>query len=227
MKEQIPGQMNIFDILVEEQQPIWKKYPASIVGICPACGETVFYDGTYRNPYAWIAKEPECEHCGARFSKAGPPKDLPVLDGRSDEPIVLKLDCTGYTETDIKNHGGLKWLKRRYASEWFNAEDKARLEAYILSQCEDIESLTEEEIVKQIEAATGLKFKHNDHCNIWQCKKGSWTYEVYKGHYVPSVFGGKAYISSGYSCSTGGSSGPWDSIEQATNFIKRHMEKQC
>ncbi len=226
MKNQIPGQMNIFDFLVKEQTPIWKRYPASIVGICPACGNTVFYDGTYRNPYAWIAKDPECERCGARFSKEGPPKDLPVLDGITDEPIVLKLDCTGYTETDIKNHGGLKWIRHMYTGH-LSKEDKAQLDAYMLSHCEDIESMDEKTIVDGIEKATGLKFKYNAHCRIWQCKKGKWTYEVYKGHYATGVFGGKAFISSGYADARCGSSGPWDSLEEAANFIKRHMEKQC
>ena len=131
MKKQIIGQMNVFDILIPDKRPHFKRYPNATIGTCPICGTRVFYDATYgRNPNPWIAREPICDGCGARFEDVIP-KDLPCLSGLNDRPIVLRIGCTGYTDADIERHGGVEWLRYRRCTEWFSSEDTEAIDRYI------------------------------------------------------------------------------------------------
>lgn len=135
--KQIEGQMSIFDFLNPRKEPIFRKYPGCTYGDCPVCGNNVFYDATYgRNPNPWVAREPICEVCGCSFDKdSRPDKELPTLCGISNQPIVLTIDYTGYTQADIDKHGGIKWLRKRRCTEWFSARDTKAIDDYIFKHC--------------------------------------------------------------------------------------------
>lgn len=126
-RKDIPGQINLFRV-------IWSHYPASYLGRCSCCGEKVaMLAGPYSTRDIWLDEDRRCSNCGAIFSEEDEdiPYDLPLLCGINNQPIVLTINYTGYTQEDIDKHGGIEWLKHRRCTEWFDEETTATIDRFI------------------------------------------------------------------------------------------------
>ena len=95
------------------------------------------------------------------------------------------------------------------------------MEQMTLFDC--LETIPEEDMVKQIGDALGVEFKKED--ELW-----GWVYKVKKIkcslHYSRYSFEPyERFISTSVSGPTGGSSGPMDTIEDAISFMKSGMKQ--
>lgn len=127
--KQTPGQISLFSV-------IWKRYAGCTRGACSWCGNEVAYSAGVKEENIWVDEDYRCSKCGAIFSKADGciPKDLPLMSGLNNKPIVLIIECTGYTEDDIEKNGGIEWLKHRRCTEWFNSETTRNIDKYIMQR---------------------------------------------------------------------------------------------
>lgn len=92
----------------------------------------------------------------------------------------------------------------------------------------DFHQMTEEEMVEYIGNQLGLKFKHNDFLNQWECyvtKKIKFELE-YSTYWTNEKNNGQRFISAGFQLTTGsylGGRRPCDSLEEALDFFKYQL----
>lgn len=93
-----------------------------------------------------------------------------------------------------------------------------------LSIFDSLEMIPEEEMVRQIGEALGIKFTYREDWKEWQYKIKKVTLSVHYGRYMCHDLYGERFIGVSTSHSLGGSSGPMDSIEEAVNFARAGMK---
>ena len=94
---------------------------------------------------------------------------------------------------------------------------------------EDINNLSETEMVDIVGCSTGLDFKYKDELFGWVAKTKHCTFTLKYGTYKYEGAYGKRYISAGYDYKKNGEIGgtgcPCDSIKRAIEIISKGVER--
>lgn len=90
---------------------------------------------------------------------------------------------------------------------------------------QELENMTEEEMVAEVGARLGLKFTLNPNYHEYICKyKGRTCTVSFDNYNTGDDRQGKRFISAGYETKTGGTSGPRDSVDEAVRWFFKRME---
>lgn len=101
---------------------------------------------------------------------------------------------------------------------WDNYECDGQMNIFDFLPDESFDNMPESEMVERIGGALGIKFEYRDDLWGWVYQEKNKTLSV---HYSNYSFGNhERFISVGASSSTGGSSGPMDSLEEAIKFAR-------
>ena len=96
-----------------------------------------------------------------------------------------------------------------------------QMEQMTLFNC--LETIPEEDMVKQIGNALGIKFEKRDDLWGWVYKVKKITCSIHYSRYNFEPY--ERFISTSISGPTGGSSGPMDTIEEAISFMRSGMQQ--
>lgn len=92
-----------------------------------------------------------------------------------------------------------------------------------LHPSETLEDIPEEEMVRRVGDAIGVRFAYNDFFGDYRVKVGKWTLSIEYSHY--SFGDGALFIGTSIDSTTGGCSSPRDSIDEAVEFFLRNKER--
>lgn len=92
-----------------------------------------------------------------------------------------------------------------------------------LHPSETLEDIPEDEMVRRVGDAIGVKFTYSDFFDDYRVKVGKWTLSIEYSHYS---FGDEAlFIGVGIDSSKGGCGCPSDSIDEAVQFFLQKKER--
>lgn len=101
---------------------------------------------------------------------------------------------------------------------WDNYECDGQMTIFDFLPEQDLDDIPEEDMVEQIGAALGIKFKYEDDFWGWCYRQKKMSLRVHYSHY--SFGDHRKFISVSADCPMGGSSGPMDTIEEAIRFAR-------